>query len=356
MNNMGSNNNFTASRDINQKFNKSNQNQINKVINKIYNSDIPKRISKEEKEKHEKLTNRPCLKDKLNQRITCFGYIVGKYPFKENLYTVVNVVDISGNFVADHIQLNIKEDEYDYEIEKRIGNYIRFTGNVVTYTREDSTIDYTVDISKKIIVMYEDYDLYLEPYEYEYHPLNIEKIDEYIRTQNITKLYDLIENIRNEINELTDGTFIKDYLYYYIISQYTLNTSTYSVYEGELRDQKFNETCIVGILLLLGSTLFSLKSGDSSLRKLLENIVIECNVLQGIKTYTSYSDNPNFKLFYEDNLLQHRMVVGKKKLKEAFKVIKNRFYNFKQNKPYDENKIDCNVIKLRAYHMIQKLI
>lgn len=353
---MSENNSKTNMRDGIQ-FNGDN-NKVNNTINKnIFNVSIPKRLNKKEIQEKEKMTKRPCLKDKLNQKITCFGYIVCRHRYLTHLHTIINIVDINGEYVADHIQLNLKEDIYDYTYDYKIGNYIRFTGIVKTYTREDGSIDYMVDVSKKVLVLSEDYDLLEKPYNYIETKLDIDKIDNYISTQNITKLYDMIENLRIQINELTNGLYFEDYLYYYIINQYTINTSTYSVYQGELRDQNMNEDCIIGILLLLGSLLFELKTTEeTNLYNIMKNIIMECNVLQGIDQYTTYNDNPNLKTFYQECLSKNKQPVGRKTIEKAFRFILNRFYNFKSTIPYDKNKLDVDVIKHRAYHMIQKYI
>lgn len=325
----------------------------NKVI---FNSKIPKRMNSKEKQEKEKLTNRPCLQDKLNQKITCFGYIVGKHKYMNNLYTVINIVDTNGKYVSDHIQLNLKEDEYDYKYDYCIGNYIRFTGIVNKYVRKDGSEDYSVDIIKKAMIFSEDYDLDEQPYDYLNNKIDIQKIDEYLSNQNISKIYDLIYSIRKEINVLTHGFYFEDFLYYFIINQFTLNTSTYAMYEGDLRDQNMNEDCMIGILVLLGSLLFELKTEEfTNLRKLMANIIMECNVLQGIEEYSNINKNQKLKLFYEQYLSINNQVVGKKKIEDASRFIQCRKRNF-GNIPYDKNKLDDNVIIQRAYCMIQELI
>ena len=150
---------------------------------------LPKRISKKEREEKEKITRRPCLKDKLGQKITCFGYVVGKHKYLTHLYTIVNVVDLKGEFAADHIQLDFKEDVYDYTYDK--GSYVRFTGIVTSYIRKsNNTVDYTIDITKKVLVLSGDYDL-LEDYE-PVRKISDSDIEKFICSQNITKIQDVI--------------------------------------------------------------------------------------------------------------------------------------------------------------------
>jgi hypothetical protein len=321
---------------------------VNKTIINNYNL-LPKRLSKKEREEKEKITKRPCLRDKLGQKITCFGYIVGKHKYLRHLYTIVNVVDITGEFAADHIQLNFKEDIYDYTYDK--GSYIRFTGVVVAYERKSNgSIDYTVDISKKVMIMSGDYDV-LE----EYIPkrkICDDDIDDYLCNQNITKIQDIILNIRNEINDITNGLFFEDYLYYYVLNQYMLNQATYSIYQGELRDQNINEDCVIGILILLASLLYELKTEDSYIGEIMSNISIKCNVLQGITEYTCYENNPGLQTFYQDIISNTHQQAGKKLLKYMFNFIANRFYDFNHKTPNDKS-LTVNDIKQQAYPIIE---
>ena len=71
-------------------------------------------ISKNENPRKEKLmkeTNRPHLKDKVGQKITCFGFVVKPYTkYNDSLYTVINIVDSHGEYVADLTQTQVNSD------------------------------------------------------------------------------------------------------------------------------------------------------------------------------------------------------------------------------------------------------
>lgn len=313
---------------------------------------LPKRISKKEREEKEKITRRPCLKDKLGQKVTCFGYIVGKHKYLTHLYTIVNVVDIKGEFAADHIQLDFKEDIYNYTYDK--GSYIRFTGIVKSYIRKsNNTIDYTVEITKKVLILSGDYDL-LDVYN-PIRKLPDSNIEKFLCGQNITKIQDVILKIRDDINDLTNGLFFEDYLYYYVLNQYTLNQATYSFYQGELRDQNINEDCILGILIILASLLYELKTRDSYIGEIMSHIAIKCNILQGIEKYTRPEDNPGLQTFYRDIISNTNQQPGKKLLKYLFNFIANRYYDF-GHKTTNDLKISVKDIKQQAYTIIEQFI
>ena len=76
------------------------------IVNNQYNIKIikqdrkPKRKSKEEMEKYKKEVQRPYLKHKLGEVVHCYGYIIGRYK-NTNRYTVINIVDVKGNYVAE---------------------------------------------------------------------------------------------------------------------------------------------------------------------------------------------------------------------------------------------------------------
>ena len=90
--------------------------------------------------------------------------------------------------------------------------------------------------------------------------LDINKITDYLSKSNMTKIYDLLEKLRSELNMLTDDVCVEDFVYYYIINQYMLNTAVYNMYDGELRDQGFTGDNILNLINILGSIIFDIKS------------------------------------------------------------------------------------------------
>lgn len=345
-NNMGSNNNFTAGNDINQKFNKSNQNNINKFeINNL----IPVRKTKEDIEREMKETMRPCLRDNVGKLVTCFGYVVSKYDnLGDGVYTVINVIDREGNYLADHIQLDFKPSLYHYDYS--IGDYIRFTGYITEYNRNNGTKDFNINITEKI---------YMIPSRLHYDGeiisddnIKYDKIRDYLSNSNITKINNLIEKLRQEINDLTKYYYIDDFIYYYVLNQFMLNTATYKIYEGELRDYNVHDTIKILLLFILGSVIYELKSNRTNyLYDILHSICQYCNLLQGVETYENVNKNPKFIEFCTSFM----NCTGKKKLGKLFNFVRHRQNDFNEDKTfgYDVNKDN---ILTRTYAVLNDYI
>lgn len=310
-----------------------NDSSINKDVNikkYIHNKIKPKRISKEEIEKQKKKTMRPHLKDKVGKLITCFGYVVGKYGDYSDLYTVINVIDINGRYAADHIQLDFKENEYDYTYDR--GCYIRFTGRVIEYNRSNGTSDYTIDIIDKVSMFPSKY--YYNEDINDHVDFDVSGINNILSRSNMTKVYNILENIRDKINDLTDYYFMNDFIYYYVINQYMLNTVAYNIYDGELRDQGFDDNIILDIIMILGSTLYDLTHNEQlDLSDILSSICYKCNVIQGVFAYNGLENNPKFMKFIQKNI----GLYGKRKCKAIWYFILQRKMDFKESNPNPEN-------------------
>ena len=345
-----------------------NSNKLNKSLMNIDKSnstiiykkiEYPTRQSKEEREKLEKITQRPALMDNVGKHITCFGLVAGKH--RNGLYTVINVVDKHGKYVADHIHLDFKEDLYDYKgIDPLLDRFIRFTGIVSTYKKGEND-DYCINIIDKIDIRASLLYYIGDPIDYEVLETFPDKINEFLRTCNITAIYNIIDEIRNRINILTEDVACKDFVYYFIINQYFLNTATYSIYDGELRDQGFNECCIIDLLILLSVTLYDLKTHTSiDLYTLFHKIVCYCNLIQGINKFNRYVNgferilpydyNPGFARFCEKLGYE-----GKRKFNTLWANALLRRKSFDMYEPVPED-LTKEILVERMHHVILEII
>jgi hypothetical protein len=328
----------------------------NKTIIKnkiIHHTKLPKRMSEEDIEKLKKITMRPNLKDKLGKHIECFGYVVGNYRDMEDRYTVINLIDVEGNvYTADHVQLDFKQNEYDYTYDE--GNFIRFKGIVKEYPK-NGTVDYTVDISNKVKIMPSEFIVLNNIIDCDELETDYDKINDYLSRSNMTKIYNLLDDIRNKINEYLEGCVSDDFIYYYIINQYFLNQATYYIYEGNLRDQGFSGDTILQILIILANVLRDISSSSSqSLVDIMESVTQYCNVTQGVQTYNNCESNPGFKKFIETYIIS-KQKPGKKKLKQLWNIVECRMKNFNEK---NANKFNLSRDRLtaRAYPIINEFI
>ena len=353
------NGNITSNDNSNMFINSPQQKNIENKVTVYKKIQYPTRQSKEEREKLQKITQRPALMDNVGKPITCFGLVAGKH--RNGLYTVINVVDKHGKYVADHIHLDFKEDVYNYKgIDPLLDRFIRFTGMVSTYKKGEND-DYCISILDKIDIRASSLYYIGEPIDYEVLETFPDKINEFLRTCNITAIYNIIDEIRNRINILTEDVACSDFVYYFIINQYFLNTATYSIYDGELRDQGFNECCILDLLILLSVTLYDLKTHKSiDLYTLFHKIVSYCNLIQGInkfdKSNNGYNDilpydyNPGFvrfckKLGYE----------GKRKFNSLWANALLRRKSFDMYDPVPKD-LTREILVERMHHVILEII
>lgn len=321
----------------------------------------PKRITKNQREKEQKKTDRPGLRDRENKLITCYGLVVCQYPYSD-LFTVVNVVDKNGNYIADHIQLNFKEDLYNYSGQNpTLDRYIRFTGLVGKYSKYDRE-EFCINITDKVDMTSSKLYYTEDIIDYEQIKIDYKNIGNYLNKVNITKIYDLIDNIRDEINDITEVVLTRDFIFYYIVNQYFLNKATYNMYEGEFRDQGFSEDCVLEILLILAHVLFDLKDKEATdIYSLFELIAYSCNIFQGIRKFVvknsfdehdaKYNDNPEFVKFCRDKLGYE----GKRKLGNLWYNAKLRKLDFNMKNPIHP-KLTKDMITYRAYHMLNLYI
>lgn len=321
----------------------------------------PKRQSKKEREKEQKKTQRPGLRDRYKKPITCFGTVVCPYP-NSDFYTVVNVVGSHGNYMADHIQLNFKESLYDYKgQDPLLDKYIRFTGLVDKYPK-DGGFEYCVNITDKVDIRSSKIYYDKKPIMFEANEIDINSVSKFLSRSNITKLYDLVDYLRCEIDVIVEDILPIDYIPFYIYNQYFLNTTTYNLYDGNFRDQGFSEECVLDVIMLLSYVLFELQSNKSyDLFNLFKNICYVCNMIQGVEKLTIYSINENIDATYEENpefikFCKNKLKrEGKHKLKSLWYVAKLRKLDFQMENPKCAY-IDEHILTNKAYYIINKYI
>lgn len=97
-------------------------------------------------------------------------------------------------------------------------------------------------------------------------------------------LLNMIEAIRYKINNLTEGTFVNDFIYHFIINQYSLNTLNSDMYNNTIQSNEFDNIDLRNLVVLLGGVLYDLLSyTDISLYDLLEYSAYRLNKIQGIR-------------------------------------------------------------------------
>ena len=236
-----------------------------------------------------KKIERPGLQDMgVGKIITFEAVLVGKYRNNDRCYTIMNLHK-GREYLADHTQLILNEEPEEF-IKRNAtkSNLIRATGRIDSYGKPNN-IKYCINLlplPKKIIflphIYYNNNEIsFSSTEEFDkklwdcYDKIDLARHDDLLR---------MIEAIRYKINDLTEGTFVNDFIYHFIINQYSLNTLNSDMYNNTIQSNEFDEIDLRNLVVLLGGVLYDLLSYiDISLYDLLEYSAYRLNKIQGIR-------------------------------------------------------------------------
>ena len=252
----------------------------NKIIYKFSNNNRNLELKKIE---------RPGLQDMgVGKIITFEAVLVGKYRNNDRCYTIMNLHK-GKEYLADHTQLILNEEPEEF-IKRNAtnSNLIRATGRIDIYGKPNN-IKYCINLlplPKKIIflphIYYNNNEIsFSSTEEFDkklwdcYDKIDLARHDDLLR---------MVEAIRYKINDLTEGTFVNDFIYHFIINQYSLNTLNSDMYNNTIQSNEFDKTDLRNLVVLLGGVLYDLLSYiDISLYDLLEYSAYRLNKIQGIR-------------------------------------------------------------------------
>lgn len=220
--------------------------------------------------------------------ITFEAVLVGKYRNNDRCYTIMNLHK-GREYLADHTQLILNEEPEEFINRNATkSNLIRATGRIDIYGKPNN-IKYCINLlplPKKIIFLPHIY--------YNNNEISFSSNEEF--DKKMTCCYDnidlarhddllnMIDAIRYKINNLTEGTFVNDFIYHFIINQYSLNTLNSDMYNNTIQSNEFDEIDLRNLVVLLGGVLYDLLSYiDISLYDLLEYSAYRLNKIQGIR-------------------------------------------------------------------------
>lgn len=274
----------------------------NKIIYKFSNNNNNRNLEL-------KKIERPGLQDMgVGKIITFEAVLVGKYRNNDRCYTIMNLHK-GREYLADHTQLILNEEPEEF-IKRNAtkSNLIRATGRIDIYGKPNN-LKYCINLlplPKKIIFLPHIYNnnneiSFSSTEEFDkklwdcYDKIDLARHDDLLR---------MIEAIRYKINNLTEGTFVNDFIYHFIINQYSLNTLNSDMYNNTIQSNEFDEIDLRNLVVLLGGVLYDLLSYiDISLYDLLEYSAYRLNKIQGIDKITCRNkkecmeSNSNFTKF-----------------------------------------------------------
>lgn len=258
---------------------------VNKSKNIIHNNNINKMyyIYKQNIDNNKKKIQRPGLTNRENGSIIKFkAMIVGEYSRFNNCVTIINL-HRGKEYLADHTQLFLNESLEEF-IKRNTTNscLIHATGKIKEYSRKNGDKEYSIELLNKDIVLEDD--IYFCPVKLiDDIDFNIKEFyDELMRYEYNSLLY-LVSRLRRVINELTAEFLPEDFIYHYILNQYSLNSLSVDLYKDELQNNTFNEKELYEICILLGNVIFDLKTREElKLIDIFRHIVLDLNAIQGI--------------------------------------------------------------------------
>lgn len=322
-------------------FNNESYNTTNSYNKTIINNIYPIRKSEKDKKKEQDKIQRPYLHDKVGKIIKGYAYVSKEY--KPGVYTIMNLTDINGKYIADHIQLDIKENLYNYDDYR--SKFIKFIGVANEYNYKNGDVNYGIDISEPVIFLSDNIITENKLFSDE---VDIDNIRQYLYNVEFNDLQKIMKTLYKRLSDLTIE-FGVDFIYNYLINSYTLYNATYDLYKGELQNNKLNDLAILDLIMLLGFVIYEIECsvGNISLKNIFEYISFGCNVLQGIDTYNKHSKG--FENFCLNNINDNR-----KALKKAWSIARYRKINFGSD-PNPHN-ITKNRIAVSAYNILNEYI
>lgn len=300
---------------------------VNKSKNIIHNNNINKMyyIYKQNIDNNKKKIQRPGLFNRENDSIIKFkAIIVGEYARFSNCITIINL-HRGKEYLADHTQLFLNESLEEF-IKRNTTNscLIHATGKIKEYTRKNGDKEYSIELLNKDIVLEDDI-FYCPVKLIDDIDFNIKEFyDELMRYEYNSLLY-LVSRLRRIINELTAEFLPEDFIYHYILNQYSLNSLSVDLYKDELQNNTFTEKELYEICILLGNVIFDLKTRESlKLIDIFRHIVLDLNAIQGIITLHKDKDvNKKINKHFVEICKNKNISFGK-----AIMLVINRTKNF----------------------------
>lgn len=308
------------------------------------NNTIIYKFSNNKKDKELKKIERPGLQDiGIGKIITFEAVLVGKYRNRDACYTVMNLHQ-GRKYLADHTQLLLNEEPEEF-IKRNTTDLklIRATGRIDSYGNPNN-IKYCINLlplPKKIIflpdIYYDNNELYDSSTKEFKNQMNqcYDKID---CARHDDLLY-MIENLRYKINNLTEGTFVNDFIYHFIINQYSLNTLNSDMYNNTIQSDEFDDEDLRNLIILLGGVLYDLLSNtEIKLYDLLTYSAYRLNKIQHICNFDcNKKESLKLNRYFSEFCRKHNIGFGKG---WEFVKCRNKIFNIDINSYSGFNEIE----------------
>ena len=295
-------------------------------------------IYKQNIDNNKKKIQRPGLTNRENGSIIKFkAMIVGEYSRFNNCVTIINL-HRGKEYLADHTQLFLNESLEEF-IKRNTTNscLIHATGKIKEYSRKNGDKEYSIELLNKDIVLEDD--MYYCPVKLiDDIDFDIKEFYDELMTYEYNSLLYLVSRLRRVINELTAEFLPEDFIYHYILNQYSLNSLSVDLYKDELQNNTFTEKELYDICILLGNVIFDLKTREElKLIDIFRHIVLDLNSVQGIiSLHKDKHVNKKINKRFAEICKNKNISFGK-----AMMIVLNRSKNFNiknyvDNVPYND--------------------
>ena len=314
-----------------------NKNKTNLIktnnINKFYS--FKQIINNEEKK-----IKRPGLEYEGEGTIIPFEAMIGGpyYRLDKNCITIINLHK-GDEYLADHTQLVLNESYGKLSLRNKTkSKLISAVGEIITYNKNNK-INYAIKLlpNQKVIIKPDEF--------YNSKYIDIKKIN---GNDILEKSYDkliiykhddllhILNSIRYKINLMTKGFLCSDFIYHYIINQYSLNTLNLDMYRNTIQSNEFNDEDLYYLLIILGNVIYNLTTHNVlNLQFIMQQIVMDLNCIQGIRCLTcikkeSIEKNKKFKKLCEKRNISFGV---------GWQIVRNRNLNFKIQNYHNESDV-----------------
>lgn len=270
---------------------------------------------------------RPGLKDIGEGKIITFEAVcVGRYSKFSNCITIINIHSCD-KFLADHAQLFLNEPIDSFEKRNELEScMIQGIGRIKSYPKNNG-VDYCLELLPDTKLTYLN-DLYVNTSPLKkISDIEIQNCYKEILSYKHDRLLYLVELLRTKINSYHSGITRKDFLYHYILNQYSLNTLNADIYEDTFQSNQFDNYQLYDLIIILGALIFELEFGDTiiHLSYLLRRATVYINSIQGIKSL-KFNDTKTCKKINNDFFKFCEKINTKFGL--AWLMVRNRNKNF----------------------------
>lgn len=299
---VGNDNNGTISNKQVKSGNLVDKSNETKVINNYFNSE---EFYKDSVQKYDSV-DRLGIYNRVREIITCEVILLPQTRFvKGKVYNVVANVIEDGKLIADHLHV-------DFGDYCPCSSRLQITGEVYAYGQGNNKRG--IKIIDRPYTLQDTFKIFDKPYNYiDITEKDYEQINAWLNDMDNKTICNLIEKLKNILNNLSTSRLGKDTIFNYAMTQITLNSNNTLIYTNKI--YRFKKPILVFAVLLLSSIIYELttliddekyifeisedhKFAEMNILNIFKNIAIKCNCLQGLNgTMNTTTANEVFKWY-----------------------------------------------------------